>query len=534
MAVTGGLTLITIPNSLTRPAASQYLNNNFLTNNNLRVTGNGTTIYVDSNITQPASGQAYGGIFTPGNGPFDFTAGNRKLLYLRMEFAPAADTMTDDRGAFLCAGPSSGGDDADAACWPMGAGTDDVFEPLPYRGLVNPNKTDSASDVEAGYSAANIGRIGFSLREITDSADRISNARLYELDPYVLTGGTVGTPLTFADFYNASYDQDKTLGPIFFGSDTNYAVQGCCYIGDGTTETHFEMVGVALGFPRGYDNTDASYGQNHINDGDLGIRANLSAASDALIEDCTIVAGVGIFFELMGAGATTIINSFLQNATDFELNDASSITGSTLDACGTITANAPTVTNTAITNSTSAALELTDSSNLSNVQISNAPVGIRFTNSGDSTEPLDQVIFNGNTHDIEYMGTGTLTILPTNGTTVGAVSTPNGGTVTISSSPVTLTITVLDHTGAAITDGSARVYVKAGAGGPLAEGAEIIKVATNGAGVASNTANYSGGQPIVGWVRKSSASPYYKQANILGTIDPNNGLELTVKLVLDE
>lgn len=534
MAVTGGLTAITIPNSLTRPAATQYLNNNFLTNNNLRVTANGNTVYVDSNITQPATGQAYGGIFTPANGPFDFTGGNRKYLYLRSEFARAAANITDDRGFFLCAGPASGGDDIDAACWPMGGGTNDSFDALSYRGIVNPNKTDTASDVEAGYSAANVAKIGLSLREITNTAHRMLFARLYTIDPYVLTGGTVGTPLTFADFYNASYTQDKILGPIFFGSDTNYAVQACCYIGDGTTETHFKMVGVALGFPRGYDNTDYAYGQNHINDGDLGIRANLSAASDALIEDCTIIAGVGIFFELQGSGATTIVNSFLQNASDFELNDASSIAGSTLDACGTIIANAPTITNTAITNATGTALELTDSDNMADVVISGATVGLKFTNTGSATVTLDNFTFSGNTYDIEYTGSGTLTVQPTNGTTVGATNATGGGTISISSSPVTLTVTVLDHTGAAITDGSARVYVKAGAGGPLAEGTEIINSVTNGSGEASDTANYSGGQPIVGWVRKSSGSPYYKQGNILGTIDPNNGLDLAVKLVLDE
>lgn len=57
---------------------------------------------------------------------------------------------------------------------------------------------------------------------------------------------------------------------------------------------------------------------------------------------------------------------------------------------------------------------------------------------------------------------------------------------------------------------------------------------TNASGIISTSRTYATDQPITGWARKSSASPYYKQAGINNTIDSANGLSAVTLLILDE
>jgi hypothetical protein len=81
---------------------------------------------------------------------------------------------------------------------------------------------------------------------------------------------------------------------------------------------------------------------------------------------------------------------------------------------------------------------------------------------------------------------------------------------------------------------NARVLIEADTGGDLAVGTDILTGLTNASGVAENaTFNFTNNQPIKGWVRKSSGSPYYKQSIIAGTII-NTGLTTTILMISDE
>ena len=53
-------------------------------------------------------------------------------------------------------------------------------------------------------------------------------------------------------------------------------------------------------------------------------------------------------------------------------------------------------------------------------------------------------------------------------------------------------------------------------------------------GVISTSRVYPSDQPVSGWARKSTTSPYYKQGPITGTVDAADGLLATAVLVLDE
>jgi len=57
---------------------------------------------------------------------------------------------------------------------------------------------------------------------------------------------------------------------------------------------------------------------------------------------------------------------------------------------------------------------------------------------------------------------------------------------------------------------------------------------TNASGIINTSRTYATDQPITGWARKSTASPYYKQAGINNTIDSASGLSAVALLILDE
>ena len=62
----------------------------------------------------------------------------------------------------------------------------------------------------------------------------------------------------------------------------------------------------------------------------------------------------------------------------------------------------------------------------------------------------------------------------------------------------------------------------------------FINEATGGTGIVSDTRSVSTNQPILGRIRKSTSTPFYKQGTVSGTVDNQNGFLVTVQLVSDE
>lgn len=56
----------------------------------------------------------------------------------------------------------------------------------------------------------------------------------------------------------------------------------------------------------------------------------------------------------------------------------------------------------------------------------------------------------------------------------------------------------------------------------------------SGTNTVTKSRSYSSAQPVVGWCRKSTGSPYYKPGPITGTISTTGGLELQALMLLDE
>jgi hypothetical protein len=126
-----------------------------------------------------------------------------------------------------------------------------------------------------------------------------------------------------------------------------------------------------------------------------------------------------------------------------------------------------------------------------------------------------------------------LTINVAAGASTPTIYNTGPGMVDVVSGQVTTTITVVDVTDQTVIE-NARVYLIAGATGPLTPGTEIFNDLTNASGQVSDLRSLGSNQSVTGWVRKGSATPFYKTSNIVGSISSANGLELTVQMIPDE
>lgn len=129
-------------------------------------------------------------------------------------------------------------------------------------------------------------------------------------------------------------------------------------------------------------------------------------------------------------------------------------------------------------------------------------------------------------------GTGNVTINASDGSSLTTTEPGTGnGLVNILNS-VTVTVTAVDAvTKAAIT--GARAYIEAAAGGDLTTGEEILNALTTSGVAELTTFNYTSNQPIIGWVRKGTTSPLYKENAFSGTITAD-GFATLRSMVSDE
>jgi hypothetical protein len=70
--------------------------------------------------------------------------------------------------------------------------------------------------------------------------------------------------------------------------------------------------------------------------------------------------------------------------------------------------------------------------------------------------------------------------------------------------------------------------------GTITATAVFFSEVTDATGDVSDQRVLGSNQPIIGWARKGSVSPFYAESGIDDVIDSTNGFSLTIKLVLDE
>lgn len=128
----------------------------------------------------------------------------------------------------------------------------------------------------------------------------------------------------------------------------------------------------------------------------------------------------------------------------------------------------------------------------------------------------------------------TLTINVGSGYSTPSVYNTGTGTVSVVSGQVTTKVTVKHSDGSLLTTQNANVLLEAASGGPLSVGTDIIKGYTDINGEIQDIRSFASDQPVVGWVRKGSGTPYYKQYDLQGTIDNASGLNLIAQMIDDE
>jgi len=125
---------------------------------------------------------------------------------------------------------------------------------------------------------------------------------------------------------------------------------------------------------------------------------------------------------------------------------------------------------------------------------------VTVVHSGHGMATNDYVVTLGATNDDDYNGVHQITVTGTDGYTFTSDET-------ISVSPATGTLTATFAPISGTTDVNGEI---------------------------SDSRSYGSPQPIMGWVRKGSSQPYYKQQPVVDTISNTAGLSLNIQLIGDE
>jgi hypothetical protein len=364
----------------------------------------------------------------------------------------------------------------------------------------------------------------------------------------------VGTGLTVigptADFRSfLDFDEGDTLNRFGYVTSSSgvITILGMMTVGDasGSLSTQFSDATSRVLFLDGY-----------FAKGFSGVHVNLNNAADdvSLLNNIDGTGSVDIEdtrpdLTVQGASGSMVIGGALSNFGDITLTAAVVVSNGASLGCVTLAGGGSSIGEasilTASTANNACVPDLADH-NLVGTTFSQEGTGhaIRIATAGSYT--LDAVSFNGygatdagsnpnagtglSDACILNDATGVTTINVLNGGDTPTVRNAAGAT-TIVNNTVGLSVTALfGGTGLA----GARVRLSTEAGGPSAENIVVLAGVTDAQGkVAITDYAYLGDQPVQGRVRKATGSPYFKTADVVGTITAT-GLEITAVMVRDD
>lgn len=363
-----------------------------------------------------------------------------------------------------------------------------------------------------------------------------------------VTAGSSGVPATFSEVATANDNINNRWGLFTSDGGAAYSQQGVFYIGRDNTQTatqaYFEDSGVAVTF------TDTPHGDVDLTQ----IRIDHPSTTCKLTSCSFSAEGTrnrGLFVvetanptvELTGCtfnstGFITLQSNTTVSSTTFSNSRSITQNGATIDGCTIRSPNALTFRGAIIADTESAITNCTFIEG--SASVAHAIEG--FATAGPTAGSPVVYDISSNTFD-GYDGltsnealkiTATSGFIEINCADINTTFTSAGATVTIVAGQVTTTVTALNAADFSVVD-NARVYLVADAGGPLAQGTELINGLTNASGVISDTRSIASNQPVTGYVRKSSpGDDLFKSTPLSGTIDSNNGASLTALMVSDE
>lgn len=233
-----------------------------------------------------------------------------------------------------------------------------------------------------------------------------------------------------------------------------------------------------------------------------GTTATISGTPDDISPSKQSPFGTFAGGKFFGARGVWIENVYAGDANNYQLIDSNGITRTPPVTCATNITVKDLSTGLAVQNA-NVLIWVTDNANYfyqNSVSITGSGTTATVTHNNHGLTTGDYVIIEGVSNDDDYNGVFQVTVSDNNTYTYTASET-------LGASPAT--------------------------GTPISTFA-IISGTTNASGQIGDSRNLSANQPVAGWARKSSSSPYYQQGVISGTIDKTNGLSVTVQLARDE
>jgi len=369
---------------------------------------------------------------------------------------------------------------------------------------------------------------------------------------YRLTLGDAGSAEgVFADFITFEENSSNRFGGLFSQSGILFA-QSKLYIGaaSGATNTEFIDDGFTVVWVDAQTSTESAVQSTFY---ELLIQKGTGSTTVTLSNGTFKAAGTSeVYLNLAGSTSATLTNIVVDRARLIDLDGNVTWTGGQISSSGkTDLGGQPTLEEISYVSPTDGfAFEINATNELANVSnisfdgagtggSGNGAVYINITGAGPFTLDFDGFNYANRvagSHDIVIAANSnadyTLNIANGSDPTVNNLGS---GTVTKVLNPVDLTITVRDlETGSLITSQDVNVLVEADTGGSMTAGDDIIKGFTNASGVITDNRSYATNQPITGWARKGTGSPYYSQSSISGTINKDSGLSLTILMVRDD
>ncbi len=346
----------------------------------------------------------------------------------------------------------------------------------------------------------------------------------YGNDGVAITGGTVGTPLTFADVAaeDASTAADKAHGVVREFGPGIYGAQCPITIGDNvsTGDTYLDLDGATLIFEDRSLN-DGAYGLTLVGNatGTTSISMNKTSiigahlpAVDFTSANADIYALDACSFSGMGTVKFSTVDA------------ARHVLTSTFSGCGEIDPGTVNFQNNTIANSTqltSGAMVLALTNNTDLITFSGNTYDVYITETG--TYSNESFSHGTNTTDLHYNNASAATFnTPSDGDT--ATVTNDSGIMTIVAGLVTLKVIVVDDlTGLALPD--ARVWI-----GKDSDKSQLLNAECDVNGEVSVDLTYTVDTAVVGWAREQDLLGVdYVQKNVSGTIT-STGLTISVRL----
>lgn len=320
----------------------------------------------------------------------------------------------------------------------------------------------------------------------------------------------------------------SSYGCVILEKSGTYLAQGRFVFGDdsSTGSMDFEDENAVLSFPENSFILDGGYSISVV--GNPTGTTNFSWVGGLIKSN-----GVSLPFTASDADTDTFLLSgtTILNGGAIAFTTVCDVLNTVFNECGQIDPGLADFEGCTITNTTSAdgGLLFVDGWNVESCFFNTNGKAIEIDDGDPASKTFADLSFSGNTYDVNNTSGVSLTVLNVGSNASSYTGTP----VTFTNNPVTTTIMVKSLATGSVIQG-ARVYLVAEAGGPLTEGTVIFNELTDENGQVSEQRALSSDQPVSGWVRKASGSPYYKTYVLSGTINYQAGLTLTAQMVLDQ